>query len=127
MKSNSMSLVFEVPEGASPFDVLQAIAEDEDQDSSGYARVAGQDLSWRLRQPGDGVEIDRRQRLAAAALLMGFDLPQEMMAASVTMLEAADVCPGMTTGDLAPMGPQGRRQALKMARSLIDEMLDEIK
>lgn len=84
-------------------------------------------ISWRLRQPGDGVEIDRRQRLAAAALLMGFDLPQEMMAASVTMLEAADVCPGMTTGDLAPMGPQGRRQALKMARSLIDEMLDEIK
>ncbi len=70
--------------------------------------------------------IDRRQRIAASMLLMGFDLPAEAEAASKQMIEAAEVCPGITMGDMAPMGKAGRFNALAAARALIDEMLEEI-
>jgi hypothetical protein len=70
--------------------------------------------------------IDRRQRIAASMLLLGFDLPAESEPVCKQMIEAAGVCPGLTMGDVAPMGKQGRRSALTAARQLIDEMLAEL-
>ena len=104
-------------------EISQAVDEGDDE---GDVEVAGQRILWRIEIPGVGVEIDRRQRVAAAMLLMGFDLPQDAISAARTMIEASRVCPGMTTGDMAPMGTQGRREALEAVRKLVDEMLSEI-
>lgn len=70
--------------------------------------------------------IDRRQRIAASMLLLGFDLPADAETVSKQMIEAAGVCPGLTMGDVAPMGQGGRRNSLRAARKLIDEMLAEL-
>ncbi len=67
--------------------------------------------------------LDRRARLAAAHLLMAFDLPAEANAACKQMIEAAKVCPGLTTGDIPDMGSHSRAAFLERARALIDEML----
>lgn len=104
-------------------EISQAVDEGDDE---GDVEVAGQRILWRIEIPGVGVEIDRRQRVAAAMLLMGFDLPQDAISAARTMIEASRVCSGMTTGDMAPMGAQGRREALEAVRKLVDEMLSEI-
>ncbi|WP_298167650.1 hypothetical protein [Novosphingobium sp.] len=69
--------------------------------------------------------LDRRARLAAAHLLLAFDLPAEAMAASWQMIEAAEACPGCTMGDFPAMGNNQRRTCLERARTLIDEMLAE--
>lgn len=84
------------------------------------------DIDWSVIAASDGVVIDRRQRLAAAALLCGFDLPQEGRAAVSSYFEASVVCPGLTTGDIPQDRTQGRRNALIKARDLIAEMLAEI-
>lgn len=97
-----------------------------DPDDSGYVSICGDEVSWDLIEQKDTVIIDRRQRLAAAALLLAFDLPQNLHATSKSMLEAAHVCPGMTTGDLGGMGQQGKASHLRAARDLIDEMLREM-
>ena len=74
----------------------------------------------------DALTLDRRQQLAAAQLLMAFDLPAPMAAASRQMIEAARVCPGLTMGELPNLGPGSRRACLAAARDLIDELIDEI-
>jgi hypothetical protein len=73
-----------------------------------------------MRRRGD--LLDRRQRLAAAALLMAFDLPAEMSGAGEQMREAAEVCPGLTV-DEVPIGD--RCAALLRAKQLIDELVAE--
>lgn len=78
------------------------------------AQIAGPDL------------IDRRQRLAACMLLSAMDLPAPAGDAARQLIEAADVCPGVTIGDLPPLGPGSRRLFLQRASDLIDEMLAEL-
>lgn len=123
-----MRLVFDAPTELPVHELIEFIASDVSRDDESGTIEDGTSgpLHWELREMGEGLRIDRRQRLAAAALVMGFDLPQEMHAAAATMLKAAEICPGMTTGDMAPMGPQGRRAALEFAKTLIDEMLAEM-
>lgn len=112
----------ELPQGMSPRDAFRVMAEGAipGDDDSGHVSTADGVVSWRSRSPGDGVDLDRRQREAAAELLMAFDLPQPMSEAAITMLEAAMVLPGMRMGSLG-----GRRAHLERARALIDEMLSE--
>lgn len=66
--------------------------------------------------------LDRRQRLAAAALLMAFDLPAPFAAAGEQMAEAAEVCPGLTL-DEVPLGD--RAAALLRAKQIIDQLVAE--
>jgi hypothetical protein len=112
----------ELPEGLSPRDAFRVMADGAipGDDDSGHVSTADGVVSWRSRAPGDGVELDRRQREAAAELLMAFDLPQPMTEAAITMLEAATVLPGMKMGSLG-----GRRAHLERAREIIDGMLSE--
>lgn len=127
MSRSRMRIVFDAPQEIELDEMIELIAQAvASERESGEIEDGSGTLRWDMQTVGGGIDIDHRQRLAAAALLMGFDLPQEMMAASRSMLEAADACPGMTTADMAPMGAQGRRQALEMARRLIDDMLLEI-
>jgi hypothetical protein len=71
------------------------------------------------------IELDRRQKVVAALMLMGFDLPQELRAAGQHMKAAAVVCPGLKADEIPMQGARNRRLALKRARDLIDEMLAE--
>lgn len=70
------------------------------------------------------VNVDFRQKKAAALLLMGFDLPQPMLEAANTMMHAARICPGLTTSDLMAAGT--RKDRLVLARDIINELLGEI-
>lgn len=72
-----------------------------------------------------GVEIDRRQRLAAAFLLLAFDLPQPLERAAQSMRDAATVCPGLTMQDIFDMGDASHLAYLTEARDLIDTMIRE--
>lgn len=67
---------------------------------------------------------DRRQRVAAANLLMAVDLPQEMGEWAKHMMLATLVCPGMTTGDLPDR--QSRLTGLEASKRLIESMIVEI-
>lgn len=69
------------------------------------------------------VDLDQRQRGAITDLLLGFDLPVEMMSAANNMLLASFVDKGATIGQ---MGPANRRLCLEKARAAIDEMLGEM-
>jgi len=98
-------------------------------DDQGSFRVTHPDgtlVDWEVREHRPGMPIDRRQRLVAAYMLMAFDLPAEMGAAAASMLEAASICPGLTTGELPDMGAQAKRRYLEAARDQIDVMLAEI-
>jgi len=121
------TVTYELPVGSDVDQaaVLRAIADDHD-DDSGTVEVDGFRVRWDSHDLADGVELDRRQRLAAALLIMGFDLPQEMAKAARTMMEAARVCPGLHTGDIGTMGGQTRRSALSRAQGIIGEMLAEM-
>lgn len=121
------TLTFDLPEGIEPHDVIAEIATNGDGDDSGMVRIGGELVHWDISGTGGGLDIDRRQRLAAALLLMAFDLPQEMRAASLTMLEAARLCPGLTTGEIGGMGGHQRVAMLERAKSLIEEMVAEIR
>lgn len=120
------NLSFEVPEGVDPMEIVEAISAEHGEDS-GYIRMGSEDLKWDLVREGDGVEIDRRQRVAATLLLMAFDLPQEMTKAARTMAEAARVCPGITTGDIGGMGNHNRLRILERARDMVEQLIAEAK
>ncbi len=72
------------------------------------------------------IEIDRRQRVVAALMLVAIDLPQPMGEFAILMLEASKVCPGIKADELPNMDSRGRRRCLARARDLIDEMLAEM-
>lgn len=122
----TVKLRMDMPEGVDPWTAIEVILERRDDEESGYIDIPGATVGWSLETQGGGVQIDRRQRLAAAALLMAFDLPQEMSVAARSMIEATDACPGMTTGEMPPMNSDGRRAALEMAKGLVEDMLAEI-
>lgn len=67
--------------------------------------------------------LDRRARLAAAHLLMAFDLPAPADAAVAQMSAAAKACPGLKMDEIPMMGSGQRRACLERARDLIGEML----
>jgi len=69
------------------------------------------------------IVIDRRQRLAAVALLVAVDLPQEAGPLARQWLAACKVCPGLKLGEVDLGG--GRVALLTTARDLIDQMLGE--
>lgn len=121
-----MKLSFEIPENEDPMMVLSVISQEE-HDDMGHVELGGEFLSWHLTSEGEGIDLDRRQRLAAAMLIMAFDLPQPMTEAAKTMMEAAALCPGLTTGEIGTMGKSQRLSHLNRARDLIDEMIAEIR
>lgn len=73
----------------------------------------------------DAIGLDRRNRLAAAILMIGVDLPQPAGAWAQAGMAAARLCPGVTVAEMG-LGNQTRRQALERARELIDEQLAEL-
>lgn len=107
-------------------DVNKIIDQMSDGDDSGYL---DDDRKWEIRRMSDGVDIDRRQQVAAAMLISGFDLPQPMTNAAQQMIRAAEICPGITTGELGYSGGlnQGRLGMLEAAQKLINEMISEAK
>lgn len=116
-------LTIDLPDGTAVPTALRAIASDidDERDGSGYARIdGGSDVQWRISRPGDGVPIDPRQREAAAALVMAYDLPQDATVWAKSMFEACLVNPGMKLTSMP-----NRIGGLREARRLIDEMLGE--
>ncbi len=124
-KGNSFKLIFDVPEGWDPVEVLTEIANnaEEEKSDSGTIRIGNNSLDWQIIGENELVEIDRRQKIVAALALMAFDLPQPFEQAAKTMLLAASLAKGMTTADVG-MG-LGRYKALKQARDILDEILSE--
>lgn len=119
-------LTFKTGENEDPVSALYDIVESIDQGVEFGDTKAG---SWELTQEGQGIEIDRRARLAAANLMVAFDLPQSATYAAQQMIMAARLCPGMTTNELGnmqgSMNNHNKRSVLEKARTLIDEMLRE--
>lgn len=68
-----------------------------------------------------GIVMDRRQCLAAAILLSAVDLPQPADKVAQLWLNAAQVCPGVTTGEVA-LGA-GRVAQLQQVQQLVADML----
>lgn len=124
-KTNSYKMIFDVPEGWDPVEVLTEIANnaDEEKSSTGTIRIGNDSLDWQIIGENEIVEIDRRQKIVAALALMAFDLPQPFEPAAKSMLLAASLAKGMTTAEVG-MGV-GRYKALKQARDILDEMLSE--
>lgn len=102
-------------------DILDRYDEIEENDFSGTTPTGSFDISIPGVTP-EAIEVDRRQLHVAALMLMAFDLPAPLDQSARSMLEAARIMPGMTTGD-APMGD--RRACLERAIGLIAEMLSE--
>lgn len=77
-----------------------------------------------IELPRRDIVPDRRQRVAAAQLLMGYDLPVELGDHAAQMLFASLICPGMTTADLPTR--QSRIEVLDSVREMVDAMIEEI-
>ncbi len=124
-KSNSYKMIFDVPEGWDPLEVLTEIANnaEEEKSDSGTVRIGNESLDWQIIGENEIVEIDRRPKLVAALALMAFDLPQPFETAAKSMLLAASLVKGVTTAEVG-MG-MGRYQALRQARDILDEILSE--
>ena len=107
-------------------DVLIKIADDFDMGQDSGETEAG---PWELREENSGVEIDRRALVAAANLMVAFDLPQPASEAAQQMLMAARLCPGLTTNEIGnmqgSMNAHNKRSVLEKAQALIAEMLLE--
>lgn len=116
-------------ESKNDFDLGEVIREldiefDDGREAGLLSLPSGQ-VEWRIEEGEVSlVKIDRRQKKAAALLLMGFDLPQPMLEAANSMMIAARICPGLTTHEV--MDSNTRKEKLLFARKLIDEMLGEI-
>jgi hypothetical protein len=74
-------------------------------------------------RPESGIAMDRRQRLAAAILLSAVDLPQPADKVARLWLDAARVCPGITTGEVE-LGA-GRLAQLQQVRRLVEAMISD--
>lgn len=121
-------LEFTVPEGAQPQEIIERVAV-EVLDGIESGTMSDQhwqdDAEWRFTPNSEGASIDRRQRVAAAHLLMAFDLPRDMEEAARAMLEASRVCDGLTTRDIGDMGEHNRLRHLQRAYDLIGNMIAE--
>lgn len=69
------------------------------------------------------VELDPRQLKAITNLLLGFDLPANMMNVANNMLMASFFNKDATIGN---MGSDNRKVCLQRARDAIDQLLQEI-
>ena len=79
---------------------------------------------------GDGVKIDPRLTMAAANLMMAFDMPQPAEQAMAQMLYAVLLHPGMTTGDMGLKNPESlnsmsKASMIAKALSLIEDVKAE--
>lgn len=95
-------------------DMLRQIAE-EIEDGTEY-NIKGLKMA-----AGDGIDIDPRLTMAAANLLMAFDLPQPAEKAMQQMLYASMLHPGLTTGDI------GLRDKTSMNSMTADSMVARAK
>lgn len=133
MNKKIMLLSVQAPETADPTEAMIKVSEDifSSQGASaesGYCLLEGQeamddDISWSLITSENLEKIDPRQKEAAAALLMAFDLPIDILSASAAMLLASSINPGAKIGS---MGSSNRLDQLNRAKELIDQMLEEI-
>lgn len=82
-------------------------------------------VEWSMQIRAKPVDIDIRQRRAAALLLMAVGERPILTEMAGSAQEASSICPGLTAADLPSMESEGRRDALRQARALIDEMLEE--
>ncbi len=92
--------------------------------SSGRIAIMG-GIEWSMKDMPPPVDIDMRQRRAAALLLMAVGeapIVSEMMG---SVEEATLACPGLMATDLPRPTAEGRLEALREARRLIDDMLGE--
>ena len=76
---------------------------------------------------GNGVSIDPRLTMAAANLMMAFDLPQPAEEAMTQMLYACMIHPDLTTADIGlqekeSMNSMSRASMIAKAKSLIAEV-----
>jgi len=69
------------------------------------------------------IELDRRQRLAAAVLLAAVDLPQQAAGLAALWIDAGRICPGVGIDEISP--GDGRLALLVKARDLVQQMIDE--
>lgn len=81
---------------------------------------------------GDGIAVDPRLTLAAANLMMAFDLPQPAEESLAQMLRACLLHPGMTTADMGLSNPSSmnsisRDSMIGKALQLIEEVKAETK
>jgi len=129
MTSPSISITFDrVPDDRRPEMIEEIMSQMEYGRREGVIRTDDpSDVKWTVSDHLPPVDIDRRQRLAAAALLMAFDLPQTMAAVTGSGMEASGICPELTTGEIPHLKADGRRHILEKARTMNDEMLEEIR
>ena len=124
--TTNYALMFKTNDDQDPAIVLRDIIEAIDEGEEFGETEAG---SWDLREEGSGVEIDRRALVAAANLMVAFDLPQPANEAAQQMLAAARLCPGLTTNEIGnmqgSMNQHNKRSVLEKAQALIAEMLLE--
>ena len=117
-------LAFEAPIGEHPQDIVTAISEEvEGGEDSGFISHEGEGYSWMLTQQCEGVQLDPRQRRAAAMLLTAFDGPgQDMLAVSKTLLEATRICPGLTCGSNGDVPGPSQLNRLAMLRTVYADL-----
>ena len=82
-------------------------------------------IDWSMKDVPQPVDIDLRQRRAAALLLMAVGDSPTLAEMAGSVHEATTVCPGLLASDLPVPSTEGRLAALRQARALIDEMLEE--
>lgn len=123
---NKYTLTFNTDADEDPATVLSVIIEAIEEGEEYGETKAG---PWELCEEGSGVEIDRRAKVAAANLMVAFDLPQSASEAAQQMIKAARLCPGITTNEIGnmqgSMNLHNKRSVLEKAQALIAEMLLE--
>jgi hypothetical protein len=119
-----ITLTMECSEDFQVEHVLNLIAEEiAMEEESGDVRLGETNVTWKIDEDGETVEVDRRQLHVAALMLMGFDLPQEMMASARSMIAASKIMPKATVQDIMP---GNRKDTLLKAKSILDEMIGEL-
>lgn len=93
------------------------------EEESGDVRLGETNVSWKIDEDGETVEVDPRQLHVAALMIMGFDLPQEMMASARSMIAASKIMPKANFQDIMP---GNRKDTLLKAKSILDEMIGEL-
>jgi hypothetical protein len=91
---------------------------------SGHVSLMG-GIDWSMKDVPRPVDIDMRQRRAAALLLMAVGDVPTLTAMAGSVHEATSACPGLMASDLPLPTAEGRFQALREARALIDDMLGD--
>lgn len=119
-----LTLTMKCPEDFHVEHALNLIAEEiATGEESGEVKPGEAGVWWEIDESGETVEVDPRQLHVAALMIMGFDLPQEMMAAGRSMIAAAKIMPKANFQDIMP---GNRKDTLLKAKSILDEMIGEL-